>query len=714
MLQEILLSLGFLAVLCVPSTNLQFFDGLPLSNLPEFSALALAVAFFLFPELRGIRADFWGRWNIRPQLRWIFLAFLIVFKTALFASGEKSGFAACYRSPAEPTTVTHESLPFRQCEPSYENLFDRFSATRLDKAIWFGEEGWNLTFLNTNRYDYLEWEPGNILRSRIPIAASWSGYPDLAPGEAIRVDYVGEGEIVWGDVRVLLPPSYAGLGTVEVEPPQSESLLQIEYVFDDGSRSGQDPESWGPRATVKVSAAGEPGVPLSARDARAGWRFLGLLADGGILLWMLSGLLAVWVSVRADRMVLAVFTAGLALLSWIPLPVLLAETAIALALTGMVIVHVAVRPFRPPSVFFCVLAAAFAVLVAWSSGFGQVLLRSAGNDPLQYESQAFSILATGSLRAGESVFYFQPMYRYVRFLEHLFFGDANTFSSIPPLAAYWGAGAWLFHTTRRFALPKWKKGVLLAVMTSIFLLGGMYVSGAVRAGLSEYPTWILLMVALPWMLTGPVGIRTVLGCLAIALSASIRVNQLPAVLWLLAVSAVRIGWRRWRLLTAALVGASAVGSLPLLHNLIFGRTFVPFTWDSTSSVFLALPPAAWLSFFRGDPEAASAVAAQMKAIFLLDWVPMAQRPMLAAMAVLLACWLIASGHSLLRRAWREWTVLVLPCVFLAPHLFYNVTGYYPKYIFIAYLCMGIALPVVWMRAAGEANAKASDSRPGLE
>ena len=61
---------------------------------------------------------------------------------------------------------------------------------------------------------------------------------------------------------------------------------------------------------------------------------------------------------------------------------------------------------------------------------GVATLREGGSDPLAYESQARSILETWSLEGGEPVFFMQPAFRYVRFLERLVLGDGDGFLSI--------------------------------------------------------------------------------------------------------------------------------------------------------------------------------------------------------------------------------------------------------------------------------------------
>ncbi len=697
-MEGILLFLAFLFIVGFPSANLQSFDGLPFSRLAEFGALVLIVPFLIFPDLRNRQLDFWKGWKIRPVYLWTALAALLLIKGMLLISGTHAGFTACYRSPAEPAAITHEDLPARECERSYENLFDRFSATRTDSAVWFPPDSWNLVFLNTDRYNYYDWEEGNILRDRIPLEASWSGVPDVSFGDTIRILYVGEGTVVLGGTHIALPPSYAAPNEVEFAPSPAGGALRIDYAFDDGSRSGQDPKSWGPRAMITVSAGTpEHMAPLGAKSVDPGWRIPALLADGLILLWLISFLPALWNSVRRDFLLLAVFFAASGFAALVPFPAILREIGIALLLAAVLVLHMTFRRLSSAALFVCIVAASFAILRTWASGYGEVLLRSAGNDPLQYESQAYSILVTGSLRGGESVFYFQPMYRYVRFFEHVVFGDGNTFSFVAALAMFFGGVVFLFQKTRQYVFPLWQRVLLLLVMASIVFLGGTYVSTTIQEGLSEYPTWIIFVLALPALFLGEPDVGLILAFMAMAFSLTMRVNQLPAILWLLALSAVW-KWRKGKkVVVTAIAGAVCVGLLPLVHNVVYGHVPVLFTQGSTSSLLIAVPPQTWLDFLRGSPVAATAVRDQLDALFLSVWVPLRQRPVIYAMSVLLVCWLVVWVDAVFRRLWRDGFLLIVPLIFLAPHLMFNVTGYYPKYIFIAYLSMGCILPIFWMR-----------------
>jgi len=699
MVQGFLLFLGFLFVVCFPSANLQAFDGLPFSRLYEFGALVLLVPFLIFSDLRMGQMVFWKRLKIRPVYLWITLAIILLLKGILLASGTHTGFSACYRSIAEPTSITHEDLPPRECERSYENLLDRFSATRLDSSIWFLPDTWNLVFLNTDRYNYYDWEPGNILRERIPLQAIWSGVPEVQPGDTVRIEYAGEGTAAWGDSQIQLPPSYGGLNVVEFTASPSNTPLRIDYTFNDGSRSGQDPQSWGPRATIEVSA-GKPGrmAPLTAMAPPPGWRAAALLADVLILLWLVSFLPVLASSVRRDLLALIVFTIGVGVLCLLPIAPLIREIGITISLAAFLTVHLAIRPFRTATIYAAVVTAAFLILRVGSSGVaGQVLLRSAGNDPLSYESQAYSILYTSSLRGGESVFEYITMYRYVKFLEHAVFGDGNMLYAAAQLAAFFGGVFWLFRMAGKRLVAAIPEVLMVSLGCALIFLGGYYVSGIIRDGLSEYDTWILLLWALPALYWQASSAAILFGALALAVSYTIRPNQILGILWILFLAAIG-SWKK-HIRTVLLAGglAMCIALLPLLHNLYFGHQWVLSATSGNLPVNLLLLPSTWLAFLHGDPAAVETVHQQFGMVFLLADVPRSVWPTLAAMALCFACWLGVTGYSVARRWWPELAILAVPVFFLAIHFIYGVSTYYPRHIVIAYLSMAIVTVLVLIR-----------------
>ena len=95
-----------------------------------------------------------------------------------------------------------------------------------------------------------------------------------------------------------------------------------------------------------------------------------------------------------------------------------------------------------------------------------MLLRDGGNDFLTYESFARSILESWSLRAGEDVFYYQPLSRYVTFFYHLVFGDGDgqisVFARIVLTTALLWMG-WRFLGRNRFGTVVTLSGTVLLV-----------------------------------------------------------------------------------------------------------------------------------------------------------------------------------------------------------------------------------------------------------
>jgi hypothetical protein len=708
MAQGVFLFLGFLAVLLFPSSNLQQFDGLPVSRVPEFAALIGTIPFLIFPELRRNFWDWIGRRKIPRLLFWILPAVGLAIKITLFAFGPSSGFAGCYRSPAAPTTISHEVLPERTCERSYENLFDRSSATRMDDTIWFGAERWNLVFLNTDRYNYYDWESGNIPRARIPIEAQWAGIPDVGPNQPIRIEYVGEGAVVWGGVRVELPPSYAGTNIVEVESPATASLLRIEYAFDDGSRSGGDSQNWGPRASIRVSAGAEsPAVPLRAANPAAPWRSLAWLADGLILLWLLSFLPAIWLSVNSDWILLIACGAGIGLFSFLPVSAVVRETGLICVPAGVLIARLAVRPVRAVSIYFIVFLAGFAIMrVLFPGGIGLVLLRSAGNDPLSYESQAYSILATGSLQGGEPVFYNVPAYRYLKFLEHAIFGDGNMLAAAVLLAVFLGGVFRLFRDFVRRGSAWLHTALLIGLGGGLLFMIGYYCSTIIRDGLSEYGAWILFLWALPALFANRSGFGIIGGMTALSIAVTIRPDLLPGALWIFLIVAFA-NWRNQaRNICIAAAAAICISLLPLAHNLYFGHQWVLFTTSQGAAVNLVLPPATWLAGLRGDPTAAAAIREQAAMLFLITDVPRSALPTMAVMAAFLFCWLALTGWTVIPRKFQALPWLAVPIPFLVIRFFYVINTYYPRHIFVIYFSMAVVSALVLIQSLRIAPAAA--------
>jgi hypothetical protein len=239
---------------------------------------------------------------------------------------------------------------------------------------------------------------------------------------------------------------------------------------------------------------------------------------------------------------------------------------------------------------------------------------------------------------------------------------------------------------------------MAGIGSAILFLGGYYVSIVIRAGLSEYVTWSLLLWAFPILFIEASVRDCLLGLAALAFSFTVRTNQLPAVLWISLWVLFGLWKKDKRVFAIGLMLTAGVLLLPLAHNLFYGHAFVLTTESSNIAANVPVPPSTWLAFFRGDPAAAVAVSSQLKWMFLVVDVSLSTWLTILPMAAILLLWVIAGGIALVRREISNWPLLSIPLFYLAPHLFFQVNIYYPRHIMIAYLSMAV-VAAIWLTRA---------------
>jgi hypothetical protein len=685
-----------LLLLLFPAGNLPQFNGLPLSRWTEFLGLAFLLPFLFSGSLRDKAAELFSRIRFSLPLFYATGVIVLFLKVGLLMFGSRDGFIGCYYSPAAWAPGYPGTGPSLGCERSYEDLFRRSLATRTDRTISFDPDSWNLTFLNSLRFDYPASDPSSIPRSRIPITATWVGFLSSEKASRVVVRYTGKGFVTVGSVVTLLPASYDRVNEITLNLPAGRQNFLVQYSFDDGSRMGQAEDTWGPGAQLHVVLAGASGEqPLRVTPPGLPWKLAAGGADVLFLLLLLVPLISILAGLWREKWVVLALAVFLAVCYLLPLSQRVREMGMNAGLAGFWLWHCLRKPVRPLTVYAVLLSVAVANTLLFLPAPNQVILRSAQDDPLNYESEAYSILSSGSLEGGEKVFIYQPLFRYIKFGEHAVFGDGMTFPVAAQLAFFLGGAFFLGDKVLRRGVSRPGQFVVAAVTSAILFLGGYYVSIVIRAGLSEYMTWSLLLWALPPLFLDETAASCLLGVAALAFSFTIRTNQLPAVLWMAfwALNALRRKDRRASAFGWILFAGICL--LPLAHNLYYGHEFVFATTSGGLAINLPVPPSTWLAFLRGDAPAAAAVAAQLKQMFLLADVALSTRITLAAMAALLAVWLAVAVFTGARRRISDWALWAVPLFYLAPHLFFAVNIYYPRLIFIGYLAMG-AVAAVWL------------------
>ena len=266
-------------LLLLPSSPLQRFDGLPLGSVPEFTALALLLPLLASRVVRRVHRRAFGRGG--PRLRRALLGaglLALGLKLVLLGTGVHESFLACYRTPLGPP-------PAGACERSWENPFFRFAATRLDRAVDFAPGRWNLSFVNSLRFNFYAEVPGKVRRDRLPIEATWRGDVERSEPWVARVTYVGRATVSIGPATRELPPlRRPGDGPARGArgPLPAGSALRVR-------RRLPDPGSAAVRSLRDLRIARErpAGGEARLRAARAawGWRAAAWVADGLLGAW---------------------------------------------------------------------------------------------------------------------------------------------------------------------------------------------------------------------------------------------------------------------------------------------------------------------------------------------------------------------------------------------------------------------------------------------
>jgi hypothetical protein len=695
------------AVLLLPSANLARFDGLPLDSGPELLGL-----FLLLPltASRGLRRYLWrligGRGRLAPAVLVAIGLVAVGGKLELLTSGTYEGFLGCYRYALAPP-------PTGPCERTFANPWFRYAVTRVDPAIDFDPETWNLSFLNSSRFDFSgRRTPGRPLRDRLPLEATWQGIIERPSPWVARVTYVGEATLRLGrstpgdegpDVR--LPSHYGEVTTADVPVPAGRHRIELAYRFDDGAR-WPTPLPVGTWATLRFERGNgregqRPGALVGAARPAVVWRVLAAVVDGAAVFLGMIAALGYATLVRRDWWLVALVAVAGPVVWWLdpavaglPLAfgVLLALLGVALALLG--------RPWRRRLVlaFFGTAYLVFCRVLASAPRLDMVLYRPP-SDPLLYESQVRTILETWSLEGGEPVFRFHPGFRYWRFLERLVLGDGDPLVVVVGLTLLAWGYLWAIARLWPRPAPPWPRALAFALGAGLLL--GLATStpvvAFVEAPLSEYPTWILLPLSITLLFGTRRPRQWVGGAMLGGVAALCRLNHIPALAGCLGAFG-RLRWRSSPRAVALTVGlVLAMLTLPPIHNRYYGGpTTEARRVLNVNVAALAIPPSR-LGRLHRDPAVRRQLWGQLRRILYRDdtreFPPQRERFSRLTMWGLQWLWLGTAVVALPRRRLAASTkaLLLAPLLYFAVQLLYIVDVYYPRHILAGHFTLGVSV-----------------------
>jgi hypothetical protein len=677
---------AWLLVVLVPSSNLLWFSGLPLATWPEWVAVALLVPIAFSKRLaRRLVDDSPRRWlTTRRLTSAALLALGLKFLVAMTTS--HVGFAACYTSPM--------AAPVRgRCETTFSYPFSDGRYTRYEATIDRRGPGWQLAFLNHLRLIPADAEaPARDLEA---FTVEYSGRLRADEALVVRVAYSGTAEATIGTITRSEPASTTSPAAFEFPLARGEHDLRLIYH----SAPGKEPHL----ALLRVDAHGAT-VPLQVvappRRATVALR----LFDSLTAFVVASVAVA---TLRALALPMPVF----AWLSFV-VAVLLGTEATQeawlyplrnhiLTATGLLALTLLRGPGWRTSWRAWTIGASLGALWAIAMFRGNVdgvWLRSIGNDPLTYESFARDILSGWSVQGGEDVFYYQPLFRYWRFVERVVFGDGEALLIASAFGLLCASFMAFFAVAFRSAIGKGRSPLTVATILVAAVLTLLLATTSLPMigwPASEYPTWILLPLSTLLFVTGRTA-SNAMAAASVAASIITRVNQAPGQAWLL-VSSLLARRRPAKTRAAVVATLLAIVLLPLAHNMWFGGRAVPFTTSAGIPQNLNLPPSRLLDDWNSSLTR-TLLAQQIDAL-LYRLEDINRTPLqAAAFHGLLGVWIVVCCAGLVRVVRHRdrpaiigMLSLATPAAFLSVHVFYQVTTYYPRHIVAGYLAMGIAV-----------------------
>ena len=678
-LGKLLLPLLFLVAVLLPSSNLMLFQGLPISSLPIYIAIILSLPLIFSKRFLN---SFYG--IISQKLRYflsIIFIIVILFKLALLVSGVYDGFLACYRTPLRTPANG-------KCELSYNNPFFRNQATRIDKTINFREKEWRLSFINDSSFNFLKWEPGNILRDRIPLDVTWMGNDNFLSNQELKITYVGTGKIKIGNSVTYLESSYQNPSSRTIVIPQGQVPIEINYNFDDGYRTGQL-EQPGPRPMLIIEVGESEGhfSLLKNNPPLVYWKIIALLSDAVFIIFIIALFLFYLNLLWEERWFIYLMTLVGFIIYW-------GFPDYSYVTPSILFLYLYYKKHdQNQLILMYFLVVIFGILSSLHQfpNLNYVLYRSAGQDILGYESLARNILETHSLQGGEPIFVVQPFYRYILFATHMLFGDGDALILASELAVLNFAcfSAVFIVIKNRISISKFRNAAALLAATMLIIFLNFQNAQWLIQGISEYPTWVFLLFSFYFFNSERTLRNWILTAMLLAFSFITRTNQLPGILIFFLIFFISVWKKKKHIALIGLVLFIGIGSLLAWHNYFYGGQFVLLPTSGKAGINFVLPPGQIINQFN-DPETQRIFWRQMHLLIGLS--PDAQWMTTLSMQIILLLWLVTLILGIInvkRNRLINLLFLTLPIFYLGVHIFYAADSYYPRHLTVSYIALAM-------------------------
>ena len=722
-----ILVLAYGVLFVVPSKGFGVFNGLPLSSMSELMLLSVGLILLTSQTIRQFARD-----SLNNLSKPLFLVLLFVSLSGISAKIlanqiHDGGYDVCYEhiwplKDDAPCVPSFETSPFSRLTGSRHSGLTRsedvinYTQLNAENIPGLSNSNWNLPFVNDFRYDegYRPWLENDRDIEMFSFRGKWAGKVDVPKNYEIVIKFVGSVSGQIGNVVIGPMSKYDEVSTIRVPSSGTQEKLLLNFEFLSDKRLKEEPNQQYAQLMVLESSlddgSSKPLIPQ--RDLLT--RLLVRLADAIVLFVAIASFsLIVRRNIREVTLfscVIAAFSL-LSILEWrgyvfsglpVSIPVI--------ALAGFVVVALLANAKNR---FGLSIAASLpvTVLMIFQEGriilnrtpkLADVLVRTRGNDYLNYMSQIQEMLEKSFLKGAEKTFYFQPGIRYVLYVAHWAFGSSDFIVGIFFLLALFSSVIYLSIRVGRSTTPIFF-GNLVWLTGAVLLWSSSFTVQAILISFSEFGTWILIPLIFGLAIRDK---QTRMSASLIGVMCAviiwIRPNQAFGSLALLGfyLSIAFVYSRRWTLISFASGAFLSCLLLIPAHNLWFGKKLL-FLPRGTAQVETH-PWGSFVDIFSGGAEKEWAIGQVKALLYLPSVLPIIHSRQLAIVFPIFALLWIMAFMFLIYHRKISVKVLIGLSIGVAqavPFLSYTLARYYPSHLVAIYLTLGASALAVFSIAS---------------
>ena len=663
---------------------------------------------------------------------------LIMFFTIIFCLiqmfSDNDNYNACYKTEFTPTSNFEMNFNIADsCQFSFDKPFDK-SITRNDYFLNFNQypknnksieyTNWNLYFFNQtgfnfyeksfyggsndldipihwiskddkysrvtyNEYveinkkkDVREYDYGftNLIlpiepsRSWLSFGVNWSSESYNKFSEIMKISYVGEVTVTVNDDEINLEPSYTKSKSHTLLVPVGAEV-EFDYFYRFNGLINSIPSV--PYASFNLTDLDDN--PINIYESKAS-RVFELISS----FIFLSIVLLIFYFIYSKNRILGLnFTIGIVGILFLEfLPNSYADIVEIFVILSVIIFIKIKQEYKLQNFLSSILIISISSVKNLNLN-NNVLYSLGGSDPLKYESWSQQIVFLQSLQGGEDIYLYQPGYRYLLSLFHLFFGDSH----LSIVIFFRFLLVFLLFSIFLKLFEKYNNQVYFLGFNFLlaYILLSTYSSKLnLFSSLSEWPTWILGLMFLNIFFKFEFSSNNLyVMCFLLGTCFLIRENQFPGLVYLVILMFFLKEKKQKFFKPISIFGFFLL--LPFLHNFIYGGEFV-LNQDVFISGYYYLSPRDLLFDFQSVYETFLFQLNFLTANPLNDSVRLLSGKIFPlTVSVIIVQFLFIFAIRL--KNVTNLMYFIIPFAFLGPHLFYQVHTYFPRHIIQGYLFM---------------------------